>query len=72
MDASEAREILDGYGSADPARVLDALEHVARCVRTEQVREYLYRKIRDARAAGTREACAPLRPYLEWYAQGAR
>ena len=72
MGTAEAQELLDSYDSADPARILDVLQEVVPLVRTEQVRAYLSKKISEARAAGTREACAPLRPYLEWYVQGAR
>lgn len=72
METAEAQELLDSYDSADPARILDVLQEVVPLVRTEQVRTYLSKKISEARAAGTREACAPLRPYLEWYVQGAR
>lgn len=72
MGTAEALGLLDSYSSADPSRILDALQEVVPLVRTEQVRAYLSKKISEARVAGTREACAPLRPYLEWYVQGAR
>ena len=72
METAEAQELLDSYDSADPALILDVLQEVVPLVRTEQVRTYLSKKISEARAAGTREACAPLRPYLEWYVQGTR
>lgn len=72
VNREEARRLLDGYGSAEPALILDALDRVAELVRTEQVRTYLSGKIEKARAEGTREACLPLRPYLEWYVQGAK
>ena len=68
----QARRLLGEYDSADPSRILDVLQEVVPLVRTEQVRAYLAKKISKARAVGTREACAPLRPYLEWYVQGAR
>lgn len=72
MDPHEARRLLDCYGSADPARILEVLDGIAALVRTEQVRAYLSGKIEKARAEGTREACLPLRPYVEWYVQGAK
>jgi len=71
VDSAEARRILQGYGSADPSKILDALDEVAGAVRTGPVKEYLSKKIASARKDPTREACAPLRPYLEWYVQGS-
>lgn len=72
MGVEDARRALAGYGSEDPSRLLDLLEEVVPLVRTGPVRRYLEQKIASARAEPSREACAKLRPYLEWYVQGAR
>ena len=72
MGVDDARRILEDYGSADPSRVLEVAREIVPLVRTGPVREYLSKKIESARSEGTREACAQLRPYLEWYVQGGR